>query len=101
VIAGNVPVLADDGISHEDALVLGAAYEMDGTIRAPVNETWGSDESKIDMHNNLVGSPIGDAVVRGKGQSDAGPAQSEAIRWTLMLVQQDPGCAACLNLQGG
>ena len=49
-------LMTSRGVSVEDAHTLGVAHEMDGD---DPDETWGSNDSKADLHNNDVGARLG------------------------------------------
>lgn len=52
-------MIARYGIAEEDALALGVAHEIDGGGDA----AWGTDSSKVDLHNNFFGARLGRAIV--------------------------------------
>lgn len=82
-----VAALARYGISEEDALTLGVAHELDGTGDA----AWGTDSSKVDLHNNFFGARLGSAMVR-----QGGPVSNADIITLLMIAVNFEGeCPHC------
>jgi hypothetical protein len=82
------------------ALGLGVAHELDGT--APGN-TWGSDNSMIDLHNNFVGARIGEAVRAGAGNGlvDPGSQRATVFHYVYVFVRYGDPCPSCPYVFGG
>jgi hypothetical protein len=87
-------MVAKHDIPERDALSLGVAHEVDGTIG---NASWGSDDSKIDLHNNFVGVALGVGLARN---SEYVEVQADAIHYLYIMATSTAECPHCLNIHG-
>ncbi|GAB7039657.1 MULTISPECIES: RHS repeat domain-containing protein [Catenuloplanes] len=83
-------VVTDYGLTEEQALTLGVAHEMDGTGE----NAWGSGESKIDLHNNLVGVKLGQNIRNSEYYQER--ANQALVIDQLIIAARSDGCGQCL-----
>jgi RHS repeat-associated protein len=82
-------MVAKYGISEEQALLMGAAHEMDVAHpdwRTGVPFEWGNEESRIDMYNNHLGVQVGRAM-RESDRSHGVNVQADVFRWMSSLAR--------------
>ncbi|MEU4422146.1 RHS repeat-associated core domain-containing protein [Actinoplanes sp. NPDC024001] len=86
-------LLTAGGVSVEDAMLLGAAHEVDVTVNTKARgDDWEGDQSKIDLHNNKVGAQLGASM-----RADRRNVQvlvMEAVREQILTSDGcgEPGC---------
>ena len=57
-----IALLTRNGIPIDKAMTFAAAHELDGDAEYRTRKGWGSDESRVDMHNNRIGAEVGASV---------------------------------------
>jgi hypothetical protein len=99
-------IMAQSGISAEDAMLLGAAHEI-GAFKARIAQgnlvhnwtDYGEVDSRTDMHNNMVGYKIGRSVPINKRH--VGSAKGGATRRTVNVQGLDRVIRAAVNANCG
>jgi RHS repeat-associated protein len=86
-------LLTHAGMSIDHALTFAAAHELDGSEQYRKVDGWGSDESRIDMHNNRVGAQIGAATqqLRFTPKLFRDPADNRSLLMPLIQAAIEDG----------